>query len=100
MHHSGALLLEARDGEFLDEQLCSSSVAASTHTQQPDQQLGPGTDACHDATDTAQAGDDFAYDGTEGYSNDVDDGGGGDDGDDYMQQEPADLGSAGMPGQH
>ncbi len=97
MHHSGALLLEARDGEFLDEQLCCSNIAASTHLQQPDQQVRPmPEDASHDAMDT---GIDEGYDGAEGCSHDFDDCGGGDDGADYMQQEAANLDHAGVPGQ-
>ena len=97
MHHSGALLLEARDGEFLDEQLCCSNIAASTHLQQPDQQVRPmPEDASHDAMDTCN---DEGYDGAEGCSHDCDDCGGGDDGADYMQQEAAHLDHAGMPGQ-
>ncbi len=97
MHHSGALLLEARDGEFLDEQLCCSNIAASMHLQQPDQQVRPVPEgASHDAMDT---GNDEGYDGAEGCSHDFDDCGGGDDGSDYMQQETADLDNAGMPGQ-
>jgi len=97
MHHSGALLLEARDGEFLDEQLCCSNIAASTHLQQPDQQVRPmPEDASHDEMDT---GNDEGYNGAEGCSHAFDDGGCGDDGADYMQQEAADLDRAGMPGQ-
>ncbi len=97
MHHSGALLLEARDGEFLDEQLCCSNIAASTHLQQPDQQVRPMPEGTsHDAMDT---GSHEGYDGAEGCSHDFDDYGGGDDGADYMQQESANQDHAGMPGQ-
>ena len=96
MHHSGALLLEARDGEFLDEQLCCSSIAASTYLQQPDQQAEQMRDAGHEAMD---AGHSCGYDEAEGLGHGYDDGdGGADDGDDYMQQDPADLDAAGMPG--
>ena len=106
MHHSGALLLEACDGEFLDEQLRCSSIAASTHAQQPDQCTGAGPHAHSNAMDEAQAGNDGKYDGPEAYSHNADDGAVGDDwavedaGDDYMQQQPTDLDHAGMPGQH
>lgn len=96
MHHSGALLLEARDGEFLDEQLCCSSVAASTCLQQPDQQAEQMRDAGHEAMDTGHS---FGDDEAEGISHDYDDGAGGaDNGDDYMQQDPADLDGAGVSG--
>ncbi|KAA6428176.1 MAG: condensin-2 complex subunit H2 [Trebouxia sp. A1-2] len=97
MHHSGALLLEARDGEFLDEQLCYTNIAATTHLQQPDQQVRPmPEDASHDAMDTGNA---EGYDGAEGCSHDFDGCGDGDDGVDYMQQEAAHLDHAGMPDQ-
>ena len=95
VHHSGALLLEAQDGEFLDAQLCSSSVAASNHLQQPDTE--PLSEAAQQAIDTRQTGSDHAFDGPEGYSNEFDDGGGGnDDGDDYMHEEG--FSHEGMPG--
>lgn len=94
MHHSGALLLEARDGEFLDEQLCCSSVAASTYLQHPDKQAEQMRDAGHEAMDTGHS---CGSDEAEGLSHDYDDGAGGaDDGDDYMHQDPADLDDAGM----
>ncbi|DBA99076.1 hypothetical protein WJX77_009045 [Trebouxia sp. C0004] len=71
MHHSGALLLEARDGEFLDEQLCCSNIAASTHLQQPHQQVrAMPEDISHDAMDMGNA---EGYDGAEGCSHDFDD---------------------------
>ena len=85
VHYSGALLLEARDGEFLDEHLCSSSTAASTQTQQPqqlaDDQFTAGNEAADAAHGSEHAAD--AYD---------DDGGGCDDGlagGDYMQEDAA-----------
>ena len=96
MHHSGALLLEARDGEFLDEQLCCSSIAASTYLQQPDQQAEQMQDAGHEAMDTGHS---CGYDEAEGLSHGYDDGAGGaDGGDDYMHQDPVDVDNAGMPG--
>lgn len=97
VHHSGALLLEGRDGEFLDAQLCSTSVAASNQLQQPE----AGSEAAHPALDGAQEGHDRGVDSLEAFENDYDDGGGGgaDDGDDYMHQEAGDQHDMNMPGQ-
>ena len=97
VHHSGALLLEVRDGEFLDAHLCSTSVASNNHLQQPEPESG----AAFQAGGGPQEGDDFAHDGPEAFGNDHDDGsGGGDDGDDYMHQEATDQHDKAMPGGH
>lgn len=88
MHYSGALLLEARDGEFLDEHLCFSSTAASTQTQQPQQLADDQFTAGNKAADAAHGSEDAA-DTYDGYDND---GGGCDDGlagDDYIQEDAA-----------
>lgn len=86
LHHSGALLLEAHDGEHLDENLCSSSTAASTQMQhgQPEQlansHCAAGTE--HEASiqandiDMTAAGHPIDYDDGVGFD---DDGGGVDD---------------------
>ena len=95
MHHSGALLLEARDGAFLDAQLCSSSGAASNDLQLACTAHQTG----NEPMEADQPGNNFAFSGQGEYSNDFDDGGGGD-GDDYMQHEPADLDHQVAPGQH
>ena len=87
VHYSGALLLEARDGEFLDEHLCSSSIAASSQTQQPQPTADNHFTTGNEAADAAQ-GNEHAADTYDGY----DDGGGCDDGfagDDYMQEDAA-----------
>lgn len=100
IHHSGALLLEARDGDFLDAQLCSTSIAASNHLQQPD----PGSEAAPQAEGGPPAGDDCPSDGPEAFGNDYDGdddgGGGGDGGDEYMYQEAAEQHENAMPGGH
>ena len=99
MHHSGALLLEARDGEFLDEQLCCSTSAPAAHSQQPHEAAPPEVQNPLDGSSMAEAG---GVDGTEAYGNDFDDSGGGydgDDGDDSMPQAPDDLEQAGTKGQ-
>ena len=98
MHHSGALLLEARDGEFLDEQLCCSTSAPAAHSQQPHEAAPPEVQNPLGSS-MAEAG---GIDGTEAYGNDFDDSGGGydgDDGDDSMPQAPDDLEQAGTKGQ-
>lgn len=96
VHHSGALLLEVRDGEFLDAHLCSISVASSNHLQQPE--------AAFQASGEPQEGNDFVNDGPEGFGNEYDDDGGGggdgDGGDDYMHQDTVDQYDHGMPGGH
>ena len=95
VHHSGALLLEVRDGEFLDAHLCSTSVASSNHLQQPE----PEFEAAFQAGVRPQQGNDFVQNGSEAFGNDYDDGGGGgDDGDDYVHQEAADQHNNAMPG--
>jgi hypothetical protein len=44
IHHSGALLLESRDGQFLDENLCSTSAASTAcHYNLPQQSGGAST---------------------------------------------------------
>lgn len=98
IHHSGALLLEARDGEFLDAQLCSTSIAASNHLQQPD----PGSEAAPQAEGGPPKGNDFPSDGPEAFGSVCDDDGGGgyDGGDDYMYQEAAEQHENNMPGGH
>lgn len=98
VHHSGALLLEVRDGEFLDAHLCSTSVASSNHLQQPD----PDSEAAFQASGAPQEGTDFMNEGPEGFGNEYDncDGDGGDGGDDYMHQEAVDQHDDGMPGGH
>ncbi|KAL3132422.1 hypothetical protein ABBQ32_008980 [Trebouxia sp. C0010 RCD-2024] len=93
VHHSGALLLEGRDGEFLDAQLCSTSTAASTQLQQPPAGSGPA----HPAMDEAQQGQELGHDGPGSFEDDYNDGGGGDDGDDYMHQEAADHHHTDLP---
>ena len=95
VHHSGALLLEVRDGEFLDARLCSTCVASSSHLQQPDTEY----EAAFQASRGPQEVDNFVKDGPEGFGNEYDDGGGGgDDGDDYMHQEAIDQHDDAMPG--
>lgn len=97
IHHSGALLLEARDGEFLDAQLCSTSIAASNHLQQPQ----PGSEAAPQAEGGPPEGNDCPSDGPEAFGNDYDDGGGVyDGGDDHMYQETAEQHEDAMPGGH
>ena len=98
VHHSGALLLEGRDGEFLDAQLCSTSAAASNQLQQPDL----GAEAAHPAMGETQEAQQFGHDGPGAFADDYDDGGGGgaDDGDEYMHQEAADQFHHDLPGRH
>lgn len=90
VHYSGALLLEARDGEFLDKHLCSSSTAASTQTQQPNQLGDIDLAAGQEPADAAQSND---HEGSGGETFDhYDDGGAGDGdfgGDDHMQDNAA-----------
>ena len=86
-----------RDGEFLDAQLCSTSVASSNQLQQPDSE----GDAAFQASERPQEEYDLCVNGPEGFGNDYDDGGGGDDdGYDYMHQESADQHDNAMPGGH
>ena len=97
VHQSGALLLEVRDGEFLDAQLCSTSVASSNQLAQPDTE----SEAAFQASERPQEEYDLGVNGPEGFGNDYDDGGGGDDdADDYMHQEAADQHDNAMPGGH
>ena len=87
MHRSGALLLEAQDGEFLDEHLCSSSASASTQMQYGGQPTA--NEEAQQSVNIGQGNDMGQHD----IHNDFDDGGddfGG--GDEYMHQTtPGDL---------
>ena len=102
MHHSGALLLEARDGEFLDEQLCCSTSAPAKDGQQPQEVSNHNASAAADGLSKVQAGQ---PDEADGFGFGCDDGGdgadwdGGDDGDDCMLDVPDDLHQAGATGQ-
>lgn len=83
MHCSGALLLEAQDGEFLDDQLCSSSASASTQMQYEGQPTA--NQEAQQAVNIEQGNGVGQHD----VHNDID--GGGDDfggSDDYMHQDP------------